>query len=147
LKFFKDEEYYRQYRYTAYITHLTLPAPEVWRLYRGRADSENRIKELKYDFGFDSFNMQSFFGTEAALLFAMLAYNLMSLFRQFILNGTVQHTLKTLRYTTFAIGAFFKKQKEQYILKLSLNMKRREWFTGLWQHTNRINLPFVFSNA
>jgi hypothetical protein len=147
LKLFKDEEYYRQYRYTAYITNLALPAPEVWRLYRGRADSENRIKELKYDFGFDSFNMQSFFGTEAALLFAMLAYNLMSLFRQFILNSTVQQTLKTLRYTTFAIGAFFKKQKEQYILKLSLNMKRREWFTGLWQHTNRVNLPFVFSNA
>ena len=79
LKLFQDEDYYRQYRYSAYITNLTLSAADVWRLYRGRGDAENRIKELKYDFGFDSFNMQSFFGTEAALIFAMLAYNLMAL--------------------------------------------------------------------
>jgi len=58
LKLFQDEDYYRQYRYSAYITNLTLSAADVWRLYHGRGDAENRIKELKYDFGFDSFNMQ-----------------------------------------------------------------------------------------
>jgi len=147
LKLFEDEAYYRQYRYSAYITNLTLSAADVWRLYRGRGDAENRIKELKYDFGFDSFNMQSFWGTEAALTFAMLAYNLMALFRQFILNSKVQHTLSTLRYKTFAIGAYFQKKNNKYILKLSLNMKRREWFEGLWNKSNNVNLPFKFSNA
>ena len=147
LKLFQDEEYYRQYRYSAYITNLTLSAADIWRLYRGRGDAENRIKELKYDFGFDSFNMQSFFGTEAALIFAMLAYNLMALFRQFILNSKIQHTLTTLRYKTFAIGAYFQKKNNNYILKLSLNMKRREWFNGLWNQSNQVNLPFNFSIA
>jgi len=147
LKLFQDEEYYRQYRYSAYITNLTLSVADVWRLYRGRGDAENRIKELKYDFGFDSFNMQSFFGTEAALIFAMLAYNLMALFRQFILNSKVQHTLSTLRCKTFAIGAYFHKKNKKYILKLSLNMRRREWFKGLWNQSNQVNLPFCFSNA
>jgi hypothetical protein len=147
LRLFKEEEYYRQYRYTAYITNLTLSAPDVWRLYRGRAESENRIKELKYDFGFDSFNMQSFWGTEAALIFSMIAYNLMALFRQFILNSKVQHTLSTLRYRTFAIGAYFQKYKDKYILRLSLNVKRREWFAGLWNQSNQVKLPFVFSIA
>jgi hypothetical protein len=147
LKLFQDEEYYKQYRYSAYITNLTLSAADVWRLYRGRGDAENRIKELKYDFGFDSFNMQSFFGTEAALIFAMLAYNLMALFRQFILNSKVQHTLSTLRYKTFAIGAYFQKSNNKYILKLSLNMKRREWFNGLWNHSNQVRMPLIFSNA
>jgi len=33
----------------------------------GRADCENRIKELKYGFGFDSFVMRNFWATEAAL--------------------------------------------------------------------------------
>jgi len=103
--------------------------------------------ELKYDFGFDSFNMQSFFGTEAALIFAMLAYNLMALFRQFILNSKVQHTLSTLRYKTFAIGAYFQKKNNKYVLKLSLNLKRRKWFAGLWNQSNQVNLPFNFSNA
>jgi len=144
LRLFADEEYFRQYRYSAYITNLTLSPADVWRLYRGRGDAENRIKELKYDFGFDSFNMQSFFGTEAALIFAMLAYNLMALFRQFILGSKVQHTLSTLRYKTFAIGAYFKKENNRYILKLSLNMKRREWSEGIWNQSNQVTTPFVF---
>lgn len=147
LKLFKDEEYYRQYRYSAYVTNLTLPAIEVWRLYRGRGDAENRIKELKYDFGFDSFNLKDFFGTEAALTMAMVAYNLMALFRQFILNSKTQQTLSTLRYKTFAIGAYFEKINDKYILKLALHQKRREWFTGLWKNTNELKIPFVFSNA
>ena len=37
--------------------------------------------------------LEDFFGTEAALTIAMLAYNLMALFRQFILNSKIQHTL------------------------------------------------------
>ena len=147
LKLFRDDEYYQQYRYTAYITNVGLPAADIWRLYRGRGDAENRIKELKSDFGFDSFNLQSFFGTEAALIFAMLAYNLMAVFRQFILNSKVQHTLSTLRYKTFAIGSYFQKKDGKYILRLSLNIKRREWFTGLWNQSNQIHLPFKFSNA
>jgi len=147
LRLFKDEEFYRQYRYSAYITNLTLSAADIWRLYRGRGDAENRIKELKYDFGFDSFNLKSFFGTESALTFVMLAYNLMALFRQFVLNSKVQHTLSTLRYRTFAISAFFQKKNNKYILRLSLNMKRREWFTGLWNQSNQVHLPFIFSNA
>jgi len=89
--------------------------------------------------------MQSFFGTEAALIFAMLAYNLMALFRQFILGSKVQQRLSTLRYKTFAIGAYFKKVNNRTILKLSLNMKRREWFEGIWNQTNQVTTPFVFS--
>jgi len=80
LSLFPEEEIYRIYRYSAYVTNMKLPAAEVWRLYRGRGDAENRIKELKYDFGFDSFNLNDFFATETALTFAMNAYNLMSLF-------------------------------------------------------------------
>jgi len=105
------------------------------------------IKELKYDFGFDSFNMQSFYSTEAALIFAMLAYNLMALFRQFILKSKVQHILSTLRYKAFTIGAYFIKENNKFILKLSLNMKRREWFIGLWNQSNQGSVPFSFSNA
>ena len=147
LRLFKDEEYYRQYRYTAYITNMKLAPAEIWRLYRGRAEAENRIKELKYDFGFDSFNLKSFFGTEAALTFAMIAYNLMSMFRQFIMQSQVQHTLSTLRYKTLAIASYFEEVNNRIVLKMALHQKRREWFTGLWGKTNSFQSPFVFSNA
>jgi hypothetical protein len=144
LRLFKDETYYRQYRYTAYITNMKLAPAEIWRLYRGRAEAENRIKELKYDFGFDSFNLKDFYPTEAALTFTMIAYNLMSIFRQFIMQSKIQHTLSTLRYKTLAIGAYFEKVNEKFILKLALHQKRREWFTGLWNQTKSFSSPFSF---
>ena len=106
LKLFKGSEIYEKYRYSCLVTNLTLPAAEVWRVYRHRAEAENKIKELKYDFGFDSFNMNSFYGTEATLNFVMLAYNLMSLFRHFIIRTNQQRRLSTLRYNTFAIGSY-----------------------------------------
>ena len=60
--------------------------PRVWRGYRGRADCENRIKELKADFGLDNFALNAFGATEAALSFAMLAYSLIRLFRQAVMR-------------------------------------------------------------
>ena len=41
---------------SALPTDLNLSAEILWRIYRGRADCESRIKELKYDFATDSFN-------------------------------------------------------------------------------------------
>ena len=142
LRLFKEQEPYQHYRYTAYFTNLTLAPAEIWRLYRGRGDAENRIKELKADFGLDSFNLKSFQGTEAALTVAMLAYNLMALFRQFVLNSKTQHTLSTLRFKTLAIGAYFQMVDNTIVLKLALNLKRREWFEGLWQNGHRSIIPY-----
>jgi hypothetical protein len=147
LNIFEGTQYYYRYRYTAYITNMNLPSAEIWRLYRQRADSENRIKELKEDFGFESFNLKDFYATEAALTVTMLAYNLMSLFRMFVLKSEIQHKLSTLRYKVFAIGAYFGKNKGQYILKIALAKQRRKWFTGLWNASNQLKLPFDFSNA
>ncbi|GMV56258.1 MAG: hypothetical protein AMXMBFR6_20630 [Betaproteobacteria bacterium] len=106
LSLFTDDPDIQGWRYGAFVSSLDLPRVEVWRTYRGRADcdqpagcrtprggglersercsaaAQNRIKELKADFGLDAFNMRDFWATEAAWGFAMLAYNLMSLFRQ-----------------------------------------------------------------
>ena len=147
LSLFAEQEIHRNYRYSAYVTNMKLSAVEGWRLYRGRGDAENRIKELKYDFGFDSFNLNDFFATEAALTFAMIAYNLMSLFRMFVLQEKTQKTLSKLRYRTFAIGAYFEKENDKLVLKIALNKKRRAWFSGLWNNSKDVHFPFKLSNA
>lgn len=147
LKLFEDDGMYKNYRYSCYVTNLELSPSQIWLLYRQRANAENRIKELKYDFGMGNFNMGNFWGTEAALNFVMLGYNLMSLFRIFIMNGEVQQRLSTLRYRTFAIGAYLVKDGRNIVLKLSLALKRREWFTGLWNTTKKFKFPVDFSNA
>jgi hypothetical protein len=136
------EEYSdNHYRYSCYATNLNLPAIEVWHIYKNRAEAENRIKELKYDFGYDSFCLQDFFATEAAMNFAMFAYNLMSLFRHAVLNSPVHNRMATLRYKLFAIGSYIITDGNQKILKLSLAMKRRCWFQGLWNFSNKFAYP------
>ncbi|MHB8623488.1 MAG: IS1380 family transposase [Sulfuricaulis sp.] len=152
LSLFADDPQLGQYRFAALVTDLDLPAQAVWRLYRGRADCENRIKELKYDFAADSFCLNDFWATEACLSIAMLAYNLMSLFRQAVLKTAVtqtnthdvQHTLKTLRYKLFAKAGYLNHEGRQDILKLALAMHRREWFSGLWDCSKTFALPVHF---
>lgn len=126
LSLIEDEGIYRKYRYSCFITNLNLPAEQIWTLYRQRADAENRIKELKYDFGSSSFNVNGFYATEAALNFVMIAYNFISLFRQVVLNTKVHELMKTLRFKIFAIRGYIIQKGNQRILKLSLAMKRRE---------------------
>lgn len=145
LRLFEDLGIYKNYRYSCFITNMNLPAKTIYDLYRGRADCENRIKEIKFDFGAENFNVRDFWATEATLNFVMLAYNLMSLFRQAILKGKTQHFLSTIRYKTFAIGAYMVKSGNARILKLSLAMSRREWFKGLWNSTNYLNLPYPYT--
>lgn len=143
LSLFEDDEVINGYRHSCYITSLTLPAAEVWRIYRQRATAENRIKELKYDYGIDKINQHSFDATETTINFIMVAYNLMSLFKQVILQGKVKPTLKTLRYKCLGIGSYLVQNGRERILKMSLSMKRRSWITHLWNNTENIKYPFI----
>lgn len=153
LSLFADDPQWGQYRFAALVTDLTLPAVEIWRLYRGRADCENRIKELKYDFAADSFCLEDFWATEASLNTALLAYNLMSLFRQAVLRASVlqsggkdvQHTLKTLRYKLFAKAGYTTTEGRKDILKLAIAMRQREWMEGLWDRSKTFSLPVRFT--
>lgn len=86
LSLFDDQMEVNGYLYTCYVTTLKLSASDVWRLYRSRANCENRIKELKYDYGLDKMNQTSFKGTEASLMLMTIAYNFMSLFKQSIMG-------------------------------------------------------------
>lgn len=138
LSLFADDADLQGWRYGVMLTDLTLPAVEVWRLYRGRADCENRIKELKADFGLDSFVLRDFWATEAALGVVMLAYNLMSVFRQAVMRRKVHHTLATLHHQVLAVGAYWEGDSKQDnpirkpTLRLAVTRKRRRWFEGLW---------------
>jgi hypothetical protein len=81
LSLFEEDYELNGYRYTCYVTTLRLSAPDVWRLYRGRVNCENKIKELKYDYGLDKMNQDGLDDTEACLLLMTIAYNSMRLFK------------------------------------------------------------------
>lgn len=55
------------YTFHAVVTTLALPATDLWRFSNSRAESENRSKELKVDFGADGFCLQSFYAPHLLL--------------------------------------------------------------------------------
>lgn len=144
LRLFEEDMEIKNYRYGCFVTSLDFSAHLVWEIYRMRADAENRIKELKNDFGADSFNMQSFSATEAVMNFIMIAYNLMSLFRQAVVCSKVQPTMKTMRFNIFAAGGYVIKEGNRRILKLCMAMRRRQWVEGLWGKVKSFPLPAHF---
>ncbi len=130
------------YTYAVYVTNLTLPPIQVRALYQGRADSENRIKELLHDFAVSGFVSEKFWSTETAFRLACWAYNLMALFRQALLGAASKHTLSTLRTQCFAIGASLGKSGHRAILRLGLEGPRRSWFRGLFAQAEQITTTF-----
>ncbi len=80
--------------------------------------------------------MRDFWATEAALGFAMLAYNLMSLFRQAVLRSRIQDTLSTLHGLVLAIGGSWHHDASQNRLLLSVPRRKRAWFSGLWANAS-----------
>jgi hypothetical protein len=129
------------YSYAVYVTSLRLPPDQVRRLYLGRADSENRIKELLQDFAISGFVSQKFWATEAAFRLSLYAYNLMSLFRQALLGSASKQTLSTLRTQCFAIGASLGRAANKRVLRVGLPPPRRKWFEGLFAAAEQIHSP------
>lgn len=120
------------YRYQAVITSMDKPCEEVWRFYRGRADVENRIKELKWDYGVDGFCLKKFFPTEAAFRLVCLLHNLLVLMEKKM--GLAAHrTLATLRHELFTCGAILGRAGNRTLVRLSLQGPWRERFVATWR--------------
>lgn len=139
---FEDEP---GYRYSCYVTNMDLPLDQIWNIYNTRADCENRIKELKQDFGLENFCMKDFWATEASFRFIMVAYNLMSLFRHFALNDKRRSTLRTLKSYCFALGAWKVNHANREVLKIALHVKKRPWLDGIFANIAKQKPPFIYS--
>ena len=135
------------YRFSLYVTNLDLPLDQIWNIYNTRADCENRIRELKQDFGLDAFCLQDFWATEASFRFIMAAYNLLSLFRHFALNSRNTATLSTLRSYCFAIGGWVSQHARQRVLKLSLPRSKRPWMDSIFRQIDASPPPYRYPIA
>lgn len=131
------------YRYSAYVTNIELPVDQIYNIYNTRADCENRIKELKYDFGVDNFCLNGFWATEASFRFIMMAYNIMALFKHQILQTNMH--LSTLRSYCFALGSWITNHSNQKVLNIALSQKRRAWMNGLFENINQSSLPYKYT--
>ncbi len=104
------------------------------------------IKELKADFGLDSFCLNDFWATEASFRFIMVAYNLMALFKFVALQSHKNATLKTVKLYCFALGSWITNHSNKAILEISLPLKRRAWINEIFEAINQNATPHQFSN-
>ena len=125
------------------MTTPATPPEEIWRTANGRADSENRIKELQHAFGADGFCSRRFSGTEAALRFICLLYNLIGEFQR-SLGHVTRRTLATLRTTLFACGAILGADGRQPMLRLS---RAKPWQATFLAYLQRLLPPPATCNA
>jgi hypothetical protein len=122
------------YRFHAMVTTCTAAPVDVWHTYNGRADTENRLKELKHAFGADGFCSRRFWATEAALRSICMLYNLLEEF-QTALAVPARRTLATLRTTVFACGAILGTVGRQAVLRLS---RPAPWQQRFLAHLQRL---------
>lgn len=115
------------YVYQAIATDLKGTPESVWRFYRGHAEVESNIRELKWDYGIDGFCQKKFFATEAMFRMVCVTYNLVSLLQE-KLGKTTYQTLGTLRSQLLAVGAVVGKDGRRTVLRLSLAGPWREQF-------------------
>ena len=144
---FREYEFINQYEFYAFVTNTKYSMVEVHRKYNQRGDSENRIKELKYDYAMDGFAMKSFAATDAAFRFVLLAYNLMTIFKQAMMQPRVNHRLETVKFQCIAIGSYLVSSGRKKVLKLSAEGRRRHFLTHVFKNVEYLKPPYSFSNA
>ena len=120
---FEEYEELGQYRYSVTVTNdRDLPAVEVWRHYRPRANDENVIKDLKEGLGLGTFNVDSFWATEAIqVTTALVCYNLLHYLDTQLLNRNQgAHQAKTIRYTSFILPGQLGNSAGRYRLRIAV---------------------------
>lgn len=118
------------YRFQALLTNLpaTVDALHVWRRYQGRADLENRIRELGQQFGIPRLCVHKFWGTAAMHHLAIAAYNLCVLLQR-RLGQLEKCELNTLRWRLFSRAAVWSRTQGKSTLKLAVQDKEhRSWW-------------------
>jgi hypothetical protein len=128
------------YRFQALVTNLppSVDAVTVWRRYNGRADLENRIKELGEQFGIKRLCVQSFWGTEALHHLAIAAYNLCVLLQR-RLGQLEKCELNTLRWRLFGRAAVWSKAGGKPTLRLAVRgAVNRNWWREM---LNKLTAP------
>jgi hypothetical protein len=116
------------YSYQVIVTNIEWMSPEeIWRFYNGRANVENMIKEGIMSYSLDV-NISHFYGANVAHFhLVMLAYNLMNLFKELVLEQKDKKRMgKWIRHRFLLIAGRLVSGGRRLILKLQEDWAYRE---------------------
>jgi Transposase DDE domain group 1 len=89
--------------YRFYCVSEAIKANQAWQMYKGRANIENHIGEIKSDLAMGGFCLDDFYATEAALRAIAIAHNLLAMFQRDC--GHLHQRPATIRDSLFRCGA------------------------------------------
>jgi len=130
------------YTFHVLVTTLHHDPLATWRFYNSRAESENRIKELKQDFAADGFCLQSFDGTEAAFRLICFLFNLIAEFKREVTQEQAPR-LSTLRTQVLVVGAILGREGRHTVVRLGLRERWRQRFAMLLERIAALAISTV----
>ena len=111
----KEKDFY-------FVTNTEFPSEKVLIAYEKRGNTENYIKEAKYDMAVGQLLLQTFWAKEAIFQLMMRNYNLFLLFKMDFVNGTeYQQQIKTCRSKYIFLAGKIIRMARSVVLKLSIN--------------------------
>jgi hypothetical protein len=109
-----------EYEYFFFVTNTELTSEKVVIAYEKRGNSENYIKEAKYDMAVGHLLLKSFWANEAVFQMMMLAYNLFLLFKFDSLHiSEFRQQIKTFRLKYIFLAAKIIRTARYVVMKLS----------------------------
>ena len=103
-----------------FVTNTELPSEIVVISYEKRCNSENYIKEAKYDMAVGHLLLKSFWANEAVFQMMMLSYNLFLLFKfDFLCISEYRQQIKTFRLKYVFLAGKIIRTARSVIMKLS----------------------------
>ena len=125
LSFLEGEEY----DYFFFVTNTEQSSEEVVDFYEKRGNSENYIKEAKYDMAVGHLLLQSFWANEAIFQLMMLTYNLILLFKMDFAGETeYRQQIKTFRLKYIFLAGKIIRTARSVVMKLSEKYPYQEMY-------------------
>ena len=107
------------YEYFYFVTNTELPSEKVVITYEKRGNSENYIKEAKYDMAVGHLLLRSSGANEAIFQLMMLAYNLFLLFKlDFPGSSEFRQQIKTFRLKYVFLAGKIIRMARSVVMKL-----------------------------
>jgi len=110
---------FNRYSYQVFVSNLPLNPENVWYFYKGRANIEKHIRELKEDFALAKIPTKTFQANQMYFHLLLLAYNIVNWFKRICLPQKYQKsTLETIRSEILVLPARLVKTDNRNLLKL-----------------------------
>ncbi len=131
-----------RFKYSAYVTNLSLKAENVWRTYHSRANVEKSIRELLYYLALNKIPTQEWTANVVFFQMLLFAYNLVHWFKRLCLpKDYFTATVETIRSDFLVLPGKLTCRAGRNVLQLPRDYHYREIFLEAAKKIENLRIP------